>query len=79
MDYRDNIRFIDLFSAVGEAIFRLILSMVYDLCGLGSFRYSRETHPQGSNTHGCLALHFAETGKEKRAKSLKPARQILYL
>ena len=39
---------------------------------LSSFRYSRETHPPGSDNHGCLTLHFAKNGDERRAKSLKP-------
>ncbi len=39
---------------------------------LDSFRYSRETHPSGSNSHGCLTLHFDKNGDERRAMPLTP-------
>ena len=39
---------------------------------LSSLCYSRETHPPGSDSHGCLTLHFAKNSNEHRAKSLKP-------
>jgi len=39
---------------------------------LSSFRYSRETHPAGSDSHGCYTLHFAKNGNGSRAKSLMP-------
>jgi hypothetical protein len=56
-------------TAVERAVFRSgsSLSAVLSL-----FRYSHETHPSGSDTHGCLTLHFANNGNERRAKSLKP-------
>ena len=58
-----------LYSAVERAVFRLegSLSAV-----LSSLCYSRETHPPGSNSHGCLTLHFAKNRNERRARSLKP-------
>jgi hypothetical protein len=39
---------------------------------MGSFCYSHDTHPLGSNSHGCLTLHFAKNSNERRAKLLKP-------
>lgn len=39
---------------------------------LSSFHFSHETHPSGSDSHGCLTLPFAKNGNEKRAKSLNP-------
>jgi len=59
----------DLITAVGRAVFRSegSLSAVLSL-----FRYSRETHPQGSDSHGCLTLHFAKNRNEHRARTLKP-------
>ena len=54
---------------VERAVFRLksFLSAV-----LSSLCCSHETHPAGSNSHGCLTLHFAKNGNERKAKSLKP-------
>jgi small-conductance mechanosensitive channel len=65
-------RLFNLYSAVGGTVFRSgrPFSAV-----LSSFRYSRETHPPGSDTHGCLTLHFAKNSNEKRTKSLKSAPQ----
>jgi hypothetical protein len=56
-------------SAVERVGFRLESSLS---ALLNSFHYSHETHPAGSDTHGCLTLHFAKNGNERRAKSLKP-------
>jgi hypothetical protein len=55
-------------AAVEKAVFHSGSSLS---AGLSSFRYSRETHTLGSDTHDCLTLHFAKTGNERRAKSLK--------
>jgi hypothetical protein len=54
-------------TAVARAAFRSknFLSAV-----LSSFCCSHETHPPGSNSHGCLTLHFAKNGNERRAKPL---------
>ena len=56
-------------TAVGRAVFRSGSSLS---AVLSSFCYSRETHPPGSDSHGCLTLHFAKNSNERRAKSLKP-------
>ena len=59
----------DLYAAVEKAVFRLKgpFSAV-----LSSFCYSCETRPPGSDSHGCLTLHFAKNRNELRARSLKP-------
>jgi hypothetical protein len=67
-----NFIWIILKTAVEKAVFRSgsPLSAV-----LSSFCYSLETHPESirdSNTQGCLTLHFAKNGDERRAMSLKP-------
>ena len=56
-------------TAVERAVFR---SKSFLSAVLSSFCYSHETHPPGSNSHGCLTLHFTKNGNERRAKSLKP-------
>ena len=59
-------------TAVARAVFLLKSSLS---AVLSSFCYSHETHPEcvlDSNNHGCLTLHFAHNGNERRAKSLKP-------
>jgi hypothetical protein len=59
-------------TAVERAVFRSgssLSAVQSSLC------YSRETHPEcfrDSDSHGCLTLHFAKNGTERRAKSLKP-------
>jgi hypothetical protein len=60
---------ITLKTAVERAVFRSGSSLS-DV--LSSFRYSLETHPSGSDTQGCLTLHFAKNVNERRANSLKP-------
>jgi hypothetical protein len=55
-------------TAVERAVFRSGSSLT---AVLSSFCYSLETH-QGSDTQGCLTLHFAKNVNERRAKSLKP-------
>jgi hypothetical protein len=62
--------------AFERAVFRLESSLS---AVLSSFRYSHETHPAGSDTHGCLTLHFANNGNERRAKSLKPTLSNAFL
>jgi hypothetical protein len=62
-------KYMNLKTTVERAVFRSRSSFS---AVLNSFRYSHETHPSGSDTHGCLTLHFANNGNEKRAKSLKP-------
>ena len=62
-------RTINLYSVVERAVFRLKGSFS---AVLSSFYYSRETHPPGSDSHGCLTLHFAKNRNEHRAKSLNP-------
>jgi len=57
-----------LYSAVGRACFRSGRSFS---AVVSSLRYSRETHPTGSDTHGCFTLHFANNGNENLTKSLK--------
>jgi hypothetical protein len=59
---------INLKTAVGRAVLR---SKSFLSAVLSSFCYSHETHPPGSNSHGSLTLHFAKSGNERRAKSLK--------
>ncbi len=66
----------NLYSTVDRAAFRSgrPFSAV-----LSSFLYSRETHPAGSDTHGCFTLHFAKNGNEKRAKSLNAALSTAFI
>ena len=65
---------INLFPAVERAVFRLEGSLSAVLYGGHSAMCpynSRETQPPGSDSHGCLTLHFAKNRNEHRAKSLK--------
>jgi hypothetical protein len=55
-------------TAVERAVFRSGSSLS---AVLSSFCYSLETRPLGSDTQGCLTLHFAKNVNERRAKSLK--------
>jgi RND family efflux transporter MFP subunit len=64
----NNNLWIVLKEAVERVAFRLVSSFS---AVLSSLRYSRETHPPGSDSHDCLTLHFAKNNNEKRAKSLK--------
>jgi hypothetical protein len=57
-----------LYSAVERVDFRL-KGPFYVV--LSSFCYSRETRPSGSDSHGCLTLHFAKNHNERSANSLK--------
>ncbi len=54
-----------LYSAVERAAFRSggSLSAVLSL-----LCYSRKTHPSGSNSHGCLTLHFTKNGQRKKVQ-----------
>jgi hypothetical protein len=57
-----------IYSAVEKAAFRSGGSFY---AVLSSLSYSRETHPPGSDSHGCITLHFAKNRNEHRAMPLK--------